>query len=79
MDWQQPLALLVVAVTAGLLILRQYRLRKAVFRQTSTCGCAGAAGPRPEGSIVYHARKGERPRLIVKRGWPPVAQRADLK
>lgn len=66
MDWQQPVALGIVALTAGIFLWRavrpaRYRLRKAV-----PCGCVGTrGGPKPPG-LVVHSRRGEIPRVAWK-------------
>jgi hypothetical protein len=67
-DWQQPVALLIVALAAGGLLGRQLRPRKPLSGGHDGCGCAGSSGPAQKGSIVFHARKGERPKIIVKSG-----------
>ena len=64
MDWQQIAALSIVAVTAALFVRARLRRRRAKLPCDTHCGCAGSA---PKGqSVVYHARKGERPEIIVK-------------
>jgi hypothetical protein len=68
MDWQQPVALLIVATAAGGLLWRQFRPRKPFAGGHDGCGCAGPSGPAQKGSIVFHARRGERPKVIVKQG-----------
>jgi hypothetical protein len=40
------------------------RKRKFSFEHDTHCGCASPAGGG--GSIVFHARKGQRPQVIVK-------------
>ena len=67
MDWQKMAALAVVAGTAGVFLARAWpRRRKLSFDRDSHCGCgtAGHAGGGP--SVVFHARKGERARVIVR-------------
>jgi len=68
MDWQQPVALGIVALAAGWLLWRQFRPRKPLSGGHEDCGCAGSSGTGSKGSIVFHARKGERPKIIVKQG-----------
>jgi hypothetical protein len=66
MDWQQIAALALVAVTAALFVLaRVRRKRKGGLPCDSHCGCAGAKSSNAP-SVIYHARKGERPEIIVK-------------
>lgn len=64
MDWQQIAALAVVAITAVAFLRAKWRRRGFNFEQDTHCGCtpARAAG----GSVIYSARKGQRPRIIVK-------------
>jgi hypothetical protein len=64
MDWQQAVALLIVAVTAGFFLRARLRPRKFSFERDTHCGCASQ--PATQGSIVFHARKGERPQIVVK-------------
>jgi hypothetical protein len=64
MDWQQLVALAIVAIAAGLLLWRWLRPRKRFSGRVGSGCCAPAASPR--GSIVFHARKGERRQIIIK-------------
>ena len=66
MDWQQTAALGIVAATAGIFVWRKCRRRKFSFERDTHCGCSGSGGSRATNSIVFHARKGERPQVIVK-------------
>jgi hypothetical protein len=67
MDWQKLAALAVVAGTAGAFLMRAWpRRRKFSFAHDTHCGCASPSQSGPKNSIVFHARKGERPRVIVK-------------
>jgi hypothetical protein len=66
MDWQQVTALSVVVLTAGLFGLARWRRsRKARLPCDSGCGCGSQAAP-PRETVIYHARKGQRPEIIVK-------------
>src|SRR5215471_21229648 len=64
MDWQQSAALAIVAVTGGLFVRARWR-RRTKLSCASHCGCPAAANP-PRASVVYRARKGERPEIVVK-------------
>jgi hypothetical protein len=64
MDWQQLLSLMIVAAAAGLLWAGRLRRRRFSFQRDTPCGCA--ADGAPQGSIVFRARKGERPEVLVK-------------
>jgi len=66
MDWQQLVALLIVATAAFLLAWGRFRPRKFQFGRDTHCGCSSPAGAASQSSIVFHARKGEQPRVFVK-------------
>jgi hypothetical protein len=66
MDWQQ-LVSLVIVVGAGMLLARsKFRRRRFSFQRDTPCGCAGAGSQGTASSIVFHARKGERPEVLVR-------------
>ena len=66
MDWQQLVALVIVASAAGLLGWSTFRRRKFSFEQATHCGCAGVSHGSTRSSIVFRARKGERPEVRVR-------------
>lgn len=66
MDWQEITALLIVAGTAAAFAWARWRRRRFNFARDTHCGCASPAAAAPQSSITYRARKGERPRVIVK-------------
>ena len=66
MDWQQAVSLLIVAATAGTFVWARFRRRKFSLERDTHCGCASPGGAASKGSIVFRARKGERPQIIVK-------------
>jgi len=66
MDWQQVAALVIVAGTAGLLFWSRFRRRPANFHAMGHCGCPGNSFISPQSSIVFRARKGQRPEVRVK-------------
>ena len=66
MDWQQPTALAIVALSAVLLGWSRLRRRKFQFGRDTHCGCSSPSSGAPQSSIVFHARKGETPRILVK-------------
>lgn len=65
MDWQQIAALGIVAAAALLLSGSRLRRRKFDLGRDTHCGCS-VNGSASKSSIVFHARKGESPRMIVK-------------
>jgi hypothetical protein len=66
MDWQAMGSLLIVAATAGLLLWSKFRRRKFSFQRDTHCGCSAIHSSAPQSSIVFRARKGERPEVLVK-------------
>ncbi len=66
MDWQQFVSLGIVGAAATLLAWGRWRPSRAVFGRHVHCGCPAVGATPSPGSIVFHARKGERPRVIVK-------------
>ena len=67
MDWQQIAALLIVGLAAFSFAWPKLRKKKKFsFEKDTHCGCAGGESPGPKQSIVFSARKGERPQIIVK-------------
>jgi hypothetical protein len=66
MDWQQSVSLVVVASAAVLLLGSRFRRRKFTFERATHCGCAAAQESPQQSSIVFRARKGARPEVLVK-------------
>jgi hypothetical protein len=66
MDWQQLVSLVVVASAAALLVGSKLRRRKFVFARQTHCGCAPVREASPQASIIFRARKGERPEVRVR-------------
>ena len=66
MDWQQAVSLVIVAATAGVFLRARLHRRKFKFEQDTHCGCSSPGRSAFQKSIVFHARKGERPQIIVK-------------
>jgi hypothetical protein len=67
MDWQQFVALSVVAVTAILFAVAKFRRRSFSFERDTHCGCAGVR-PGAQQRIIFRARKGQRREVEVKMG-----------
>jgi hypothetical protein len=61
-DWQEPAALLVVAITVGVFVAARRRRQRAASGCAGGCGCATARPPSesPE-PIRFTQRKSDRP------------------
>jgi hypothetical protein len=66
MVWQEAIALTIVAMTAAAFVWSRFRPRKFTFQRDTHCGCASASRDFPRQSIVFRARKGERPQITVR-------------
>jgi len=66
-DWQTVVSLIIVALAATGLLWRQFRRRKFDFHRATHCGCTSPAQSPTHQSIIFHARKGERPQVIFKK------------
>ena len=66
MDWQQIVALLIVAAAVALFVWGRVRRRKFQFGRDTHCGCSSPSAKGSQSSIIFHARKGEQPRVVVK-------------
>jgi hypothetical protein len=65
MDWQQSVSLFIVAAAAVGLLGSKLRRRRFRFDQAGHCGCSTVVGSS-QSSIVFRARKGTRPEVLVK-------------
>ena len=70
MDWQQVLALLIVAMTVIAFAWSKVRRRKFSFAKDTACGCGAGKGAKlpaigPAQTVVFKARKGERRSVVV--------------
>lgn len=68
MDWQQLVSLTIVALAAGLLLASKFRRRRFNFQKDTHCGCSAGGPAAAQQSIVFRARKGQRPEVLVKMG-----------
>jgi len=66
MDWQRLVSLAIVAAAAVLLLRREFGRRRFNFERGAGCGCAAGSRTPASGSIVFRARKGERPEIVVR-------------
>jgi hypothetical protein len=66
MDWQQPVALGIVAAAALGLVWRKVRPRRFSFERDTHCGCSSPAADANRSSIVFHARKGAPSTITIK-------------
>jgi hypothetical protein len=66
MNWQQAVSLAIVASVAGLFLRGRFRRRKFSFERDTHCGCSASGQSETKSSIIFHARKGERPEVVVK-------------
>jgi len=66
MEWQQLVSLLIVASAAGLLVWSKVRRHKFSFERQAHCGCTAVPPSFPQSSIVFRARKGQRPEVRVR-------------
>ena len=67
-NWQQVASLMVVGVTAGIFLANKLRPRKFSLQRDTHCGCSASGSIRPQTSVVFRARRGERPEIHVRMG-----------
>jgi hypothetical protein len=65
-NWQTVVSLVIVLLAVAGLLWGWLRQRKFSFARDTHCGCSASENAPNTNSIVFHARKGERPRIIVK-------------
>jgi hypothetical protein len=66
MAFQETLALGIVAITATVFLWNCLRPRRFSFVRDTHCGCSTRSPEMVRQSIVFHARKGERPQVMLK-------------
>jgi len=66
MAFQEVIVLCIVAITATIFLWTYLRPRKFSFQRDTHCGCSTSGREALQQSIVFHARKGERPQVTVK-------------
>ena len=65
-NWQTVVSLVIVTLAVAGLLWGWLRRRKFSFARDTHCGCSAAQHSPNTSSIIFHARKGERPQIIVK-------------
>ena len=66
-NWQTIASLVIVVLAAAGLLWGRFRRRKFNFHRDTHCGCAPPDQSPTHQSIIFHARKGERPQVIIKK------------
>jgi hypothetical protein len=66
MDWQQLVSLTIVSAAAVLLLRAKFRPRKFSFQRDTHCGGCSHANAVPQHTVIFRARKGERPQVVIK-------------
>jgi len=65
-DWQKIVSLGIVGIAAAALLWSKFRPRKFSLERDTHCGCSPVGESNPQSSMVFRARRGEKPRIIVK-------------
>src|SRR5581483_1187508 len=66
MDWQQLASLAIVGATAAIFVWQRFRPRKFSLQRDTYCGCSTSGHSRTPGGMVFRARRGERPQIMIK-------------
>jgi len=65
-DWQQITTLMIVALTAAIMVRERFRSRAATLGGPGCGGCCTASHHGTPPTIILRARKGQRPRMMVR-------------
>jgi hypothetical protein len=65
-DWQQIVSLAIVGITAAVLLWSKFRPRKFSLQKDTHCGCPSPGQAASQSSMIFRARRGERPQILVK-------------
>ena len=65
-DWQKIVSLGIVGIAAAALLWSKFRRRKFSLQRDTHCGCSSASDTNPQSTMVFRARRGEKPQIIVK-------------
>jgi len=66
MDWQKAVSLGIVATTAAILLWNRFCPRKFSLQRDTHCGCSSVGHSSSQNTIIFRARRGERPQITVK-------------
>ncbi len=66
MGWQEWVALTIVALTAAAFVWARFRPHKVHGVRRSVCSCAADSILPYQESIIFRARKGARPEIVVR-------------
>lgn len=66
MNWQTPVALLIVAVAAIAFLWRQFRPRRFSLTRDTACGCSSRPGGATPPGYIVHGRRGEPQQITLK-------------
>jgi len=65
-DWQHVISLAIVGSAVVGLAWGKFRPRKFSLERDTHCGCSSPADTAPRSTMVFRARRGERPQIFVK-------------
>lgn len=65
-NWQQFVSLGIVGMTALIFLRSRFKPRKFSWERDTHCGCSSPGQFSPQSSMVFRARRGERPQITVK-------------
>jgi len=66
MDWQDIIALTIVGLTATIFLWNRFRSKQSGALCAGHCGCSSKPGSSSKESILFRARKGERPEILIR-------------
>jgi hypothetical protein len=65
-DWQKIVSLGIVGIAAAALLWSKFRPRKFSLERDTHCGCSTPGQSHSQSSMVFRARRGEKPQITVK-------------
>ncbi len=66
MGWQDWVALTIVTLTAATFVWVRFRPQKVRWMRRTLCSCVAESHSRSQESIIFRARKGARPEVVVR-------------